>query len=196
MSFALNRGSVRKRRTRDLTRQCLPLLLSLATVILLISAAVGWYVVSEQRRVGSDPLPEVALHENEDLRYGISQLEPGRSRLFSYPVNSSERVRLLITRDLKGVIRASFAFCGECYSLRHQNYMKEGALICGRCQQSMRMVSMRMGEQKERIVPGQGCVTVPIPFSIGNDEVVVRATAIVESAKVFLTEAATNNGRK
>ncbi len=191
MSSALNRGSGRKRHTKDLARQCLPLLLSLATVVLLISAAAGWYAVSERRRVGSDPLPEVALHENEDLRYGISQLQPGRSRLFSYPVNSSERIRLLVTRDLKGVIRASFAFCGACYSLRHQNYLKEGALICGRCQQPM-----RMGEEKERIVLGQGCVTVPIPFSIGNDEVVVRATAIVESAKVFLTSAATKQWRK
>jgi len=53
-----------------------------------------------------------------------------------------------------------------------------------------------MGEEKERIVLGQGCVTVPIPFSIGNDEVVVRATAIVESAKVFLTSAATKQWRK
>ena len=154
-------------------------------VIFALCALLGWYAVSNYGQTNLDGQPEIQLHENQDLVYDLSQLEIGQSRFFSYPVTSSERVRLVITRDMKGMVRAAFATCPACYSFREQTYMKNGTLVCGRCQQPM-----RIGEPTERLMAGQGCVAVPVSVSADNGKIVVRAHAIAEEAKMFTMVAA------
>lgn len=154
-------------------------------VIFALCAVLGWYAASNNRQTNLDGQPEIQLRENQDLVYDLSQLQIGQSRFFTYPVTSSERVRLVLTRDMKGIARAAFATCPACYSFRKQTYMKNGSLICGRCQQPM-----RIGEPNERFMAGRGCVAVPVFVSADNGKIVVRAHAIVEEAKMFTMVAA------
>jgi hypothetical protein len=50
---------------------------------------------------------------------------------------------------------------------------------------------MRLGDQNERLTADKGCVAVPVPFSVENNEVRVRARAITEGAKTLINS---NNG--
>jgi hypothetical protein len=42
---------------------------------------------------------------------------------------------------------------------------------------------MRLGDQNERITADKGCVAVPIPFSVENNEIKVEAQAITGGLK-------------
>lgn len=185
MSTHSYRHSGSKQRAKELAHQCLPLLVGVVLVIFALCAALGWYAISEDKRQTVLDLPEIQLREDQDLVYDLSQLRLGQSRFFTYPVTSSERVRLVLTRDMKGIVRAAFATCPACYSFREQTNMKNGSLVCGRCQQPM-----RIGEANERFMAGRGCVAVPVSLSADNGKVVVRAHAIVEGAKIFTLVAA------
>jgi uncharacterized membrane protein len=150
------------------------------SLVLVLWAGVAWFAISSDRKsTGSDRLPEIAIAEDTDLIYDASQLQPDQSRLFTYPLTSSERVRLLVTRDSKGTARAAFASCTACYRFRSQHYLKEGRLICGQCQQTM-----RVGDAGERLT-GKSCVAVPISFSITDNKILIRAEAIADGIKVF-----------
>ena len=174
-------ASSRKRRVSELTRQCWRLWGVLSALGVVAIGGGAWLLISSNAKAtASDHLPEIAIQENSDLNYDLSQLRPSQSRLFSYPVSSSERERLLVSRDSKGTIRVAFASCTVCYRLRAQHYLKEGKLICAQCEHTM-----RIGEPGERLTSGKGCIAVPVSFSIENGRVIVRTQAILEAAKAF-----------
>ena len=125
-------------------------------------------------------MPEIVVEENNDFTYDLAQLKPGQTRFFTYPTSSSERSRLLVQRDADGVIRTAFASCTVCYSHRREHKLNQGRLICGRCQDPM-----RIGNQNERLTADKGCLAVPVPFSVENNKVRVQAKAIAEGFKGF-----------
>lgn len=166
----------RQQRIRNLSRQGWRVWATIAGFFLIIWGGVAWLAVWNDRKVtASDNLPEIALAAGADLVYDLRQLAPGQTRFFTYPISSSERSRLLVTRDSQGVVRVSFATCTVCYADRREHRLKEGKLICGRCQ-----TSMRIGDQKEKMGANNGCVAVPIDFSVVNNNIKVRAQAIAE----------------
>ena len=175
----------KQRRLRQLSRRSWGAWALLAGLFFAIwggASGIVWWTI--RKASASDHLPAVDLQSNQDFLYDLRKLEPGESRFFTYPVSASERSRLLLNRDADGVIRTAFASCTTCYSFRRQHYLKEGKFMCGKCQ-----TAMRIGDQKERMTRDNGCVAVPIPFAVENNEVVVRAQAITEGAKA-LEEAA------
>lgn len=152
------------------------------------AAGVAWWMI--RRASVSDRLPPVKLGANQDLLYDLWKLEPGQTRFFTYPASLFERSRLLVNRDSDGVVRVAFATCTTCYSFRKQHYLKEGKFICGQCQSPM-----TIGGRNERMTPDKSCVAVPVPFSMKNNRVVVRAQAIEEGAKA-LAEAASKQASR
>jgi len=177
----------RQQRVQVLSRQAWRVWGLIVGFFVLVWGIAAWFGISETRKASaSDSLPEIVVAANSDFTYDLAQLEPGQTRFFTYPTSSSERSRLLVTRDSKGVIRASFASCTVCYSDRREHRLRKGKLICGRCQSAM-----RLGDQNERLTADKGCVAVPVPFSVENNEVRVRARAITEGAKTLINS---NNG--
>ena len=170
----------KKQRIQTLSRQCSRLCTLLAVLGLLVFGSAAWFIVSNDRKAAAfDHLPEIALTEDSDLAYDSSQLQPHQAQFFSYPLNSSERVRLLVSRDSKGDTRAAFASCTACYRFRNQHYLKNGELICGRCEQAMRVADSN--EQPT----GKACIAVPLPFLLENNKIVIHARAIRESTQIF-----------
>jgi uncharacterized membrane protein len=47
---------------------------------------------------------------------------------------------------------------------------------------------MRIGDRNERITSDKGCVAVPVPFSVVDNKVIVRAEAITEGMKTFANQ--------
>lgn len=171
----------KQRRIRELSRKSWGAWALLAGVLLAVwggAAGIAWWMI--RKASASDHLPAVDLQANQDLIYDLWKLEPGQSRFFTYPASSTERSKLLLNRDSDGVLRAAFATCTTCYSFRRQHYLKEGQFICGQCQ-----TPMPIGGRNDRITPDKGCVAVPVPFSVQNNKVVVRAQAIEEGAKAL-----------
>ena len=105
------------------------------------AAAVAY--LSFRRLAASDHLPGIVLQANDDFGYDLVKTEPGQSPFFTYPVNSSERSRLLLNRDSAGVVRATFASSTTCYFFRRQHDLlsKGGELICGQWQDPMRIAT-------------------------------------------------------
>lgn len=171
----------RQQRVRELSRQGWRLWATIAGFFALIWGAVAWYGISETRKASaSDHLPEIAVEVGSDFSYELARLEPGQTRFFSYPTSSSEQSRLLIQRDSNGIVRTAFASCMVCYSHRHEHKLKQGSLICGKCQ-----TAMRIGDQNERITAEKGCVAVPVQASVDNNKVTVRPRAITEAFNIF-----------
>jgi uncharacterized membrane protein len=171
----------KKQRIKTLTDQCSRVLGMIAVLAVVVCTGATLLVISNDRKAtAADHLPEIAVQENSNLVYDASQLQPGQSRMFTYPVNSSGRVRLLVSRDSKGTTRVAFASCTACYRFRNQHYLREGKLICGQCEQTM-----RIGDPGEKLATGRSCVAVPVPFSIENKQVIVRAQSITEGTKAF-----------
>jgi uncharacterized membrane protein len=159
----------------------------MVALFLLFWGAIAWFLFSEGKKIrASDDLPAIAIETGGDFTYDLTKLDEGQTRFFTYPINSSERAKLLVNRDSEGVVRVAFASCTTCYASRGEHELKEGKLMCGRCQDAM-----RIGDRNERITPDKGCVAVPIPFSVENNKVRVRAQAIVEGVRVF---ASSGNG--
>ena len=179
----------RQKRIRELSRQGWRVWVTIAGFLLLIwGGALSLSLWNEKKLTASDNLPEIALVPGADLVYDLQQLQPDQTRFFSYPVSSSERSRLLVTRDAKGGVRVAFATCTVCYADRREHRLKEGQLICGRCQ-----TSMRIGDPNEKTGPDKGCVAVPVPFSVENNKIVVHNQAITAGlqALVSLTDRST-----
>ncbi|MBI3476373.1 MAG: DUF2318 domain-containing protein [Acidobacteria bacterium] len=157
----------------------------IAGFLLAVWGAAAWFAISQERKAtASDHLPEIVLEAGENFLYDLAQLQPGQTRFFTYPIRSSERSKLLVNRDSKGVVRAAFASCTTCYSFRKQHHLKEGNLICGQCQSAM-----RIGDRNERMTADKSCVAVPVPFSVENNNVVVRPDAITKGFEMFSSSA-------
>lgn len=181
----------KQQRIRDLSRKSWGAWALLAGLLLAVwggAAGFAWWTI--RRASASDHLPAVELESNQDFIYDLWKLEPGQSRFFTYPINSSERSRLILNRDSDGVIRTAFATCTTCYAYRRQHYLKQGQFICGQCQ-----TPMTIGSPNERMTPDKGCVAVPVPFSIKNNKVFVRAEAIMDGGK-GLAEAASKQANR
>ena len=173
----------RHQRVRALSQSVRRLWLILAGLLALASGAIVWFSISEEKRAtASDNLSEIALQEKDDFVYDLAQLAPEQTRFFTYPTASSERSRLLVQRDAKGVIRTAFASCTACYPRRREHKLFRGSLICGRCGSSM-----RVADQNERMTATKGCVAVPVPFSIEQSQVIVRRQAITDGLEIFKT---------
>ncbi len=169
---------------RALSQSVRRLWLILAGLLALASGAIVWFSISEEKRAtASDNLSEIALQEKDDFVYDLAQLAPEQTRFFRYPVASSERSRLLVQRDAKGVIRTAFASCRACYSHRREHKLFRGSLICGRCGSAM-----RVGNQNEHITSDKSCVAVPVPFLIEQSKVIVRSQAITDGLTTFNTD--------
>lgn len=176
----------RRKRVEALARQGWHVWGLIAGFFLAVLGAAAWFAISQERKAtASDHLPEIVLQAGESFLYDLSKLQPGQTRLFTYPINSSERSKLLVNRDSEGVVRVAFASCTTCYSFRKQHHLKEGKLICGQCQSAM-----RIGDRNERMTADKSCVAVPVPFSIENDKVVVKADVIAEGGKTLAAAAA------
>lgn len=171
----------RKRKVEALTRQGWRVCGLLAGLLLAVWGSAAWFAIYQERKAtASDHLPEIVLQAGEDFLYDLAQLQPGQTRFFTYPTNSSERSKLLVNRDSEGVVRAAFATCTTCYSFRKQHHLKEGRLICGQCRSTM-----RIGDRNERMTADKSCVAVPVQFSVDNNKVTVRAQAITDGIKAF-----------
>lgn len=176
----------RRKRVEALSRQGWRVWGLIAGFLLAVWGTAAWFAISQERKAtASDHLPEIVLQAGENFLYDLAQLRPGQTRLFTYPINSSERSKLLVNRDSEGVVRVAFASCTTCYSFRKQHHLKEGKLICGQCQSAM-----RIGDRNERMTADKSCVAVPVPFSIENDKVTVRTEGIAEGAKTLAAAAA------
>jgi uncharacterized membrane protein len=183
----------RQQRIQELSRKSWRVWAIVAGLLLAVWGGAGGFAWWSIRRASaSDHLPAIALEANQDFVYDLSKLESGQSRFFTYPVSSSERARLLLNRDSEGTVRTAFATCTTCYSFRAQHYLKQGQFICGQCQNAM-----RIGDQKERMTQDKGCVAVPVPFSVENNKVMVRAQAIIEGTQALASAAkeTTERGR-
>ena len=171
----------KRKRIEALTRQGWRVWGLLAGLLLAVWGTAAWFAIYQERKAtASDHLPEIVLQAGENFLYDLAQLQPGQTRFFTFPINSSERSKLLVNRDSDGVVRAAFASCTTCYSFRKQHYLKEGKLICGQCQSAM-----RIGDRNERVLAGKSCVAVPVSFAVENDKVIVEAGAITEGAKTI-----------
>ena len=176
----------RRKRIDALTRQGWRVWGLIAGFLLAVWGTAAWFAISQERKAtASDHLPEIVLQAGENFLYDMAQLQPGQTRFFTYPINSSEQSKLLVNRDSEGVVRAAFASCTTCYSFRKQHHLKEGKLICGQCQSAM-----RIGDRNERMTADKSCVAVPVPFSVENGKVMVRAEAITEGTKTLAATAA------
>ena len=181
----------KKQRIRALSRQSWGAWALLAGLFLAIwGGAAGFAWWSIRKASASDRLPAVDLDVNQDLIYDLWKLEPGQTRFFTYPTSSTEQSKLLVNRDEDGVLRAAFATCTTCYAFRRHHYLKEGKFICGQCQ-----TPMTIGSPNERITPDKSCIAVPVPFTVENNKVVVRAQAITDGAKA-LAEAASKQANR
>jgi len=168
---------------RALSRSVRRLWVILAGSLALAGGAIVWFSISEEKRAtASDNLSEIALQEKDDFVYDLAQLAPEQTRFFTYPTASSERSRLLVQRDAKGVIRTAFGSCTACYPRRREHKLFRGSLICGRCGSAM-----RVADQNERMTATKGCVAVPVPFSIEQSQVIVRRQAITDGLEIFKT---------
>lgn len=176
----------RRKRIDALTRQGWRVWGLIAGSLLAVWGTAAWFAISQERKAtASDHLPEIVLQAGENFLYDLAQLQPGQTRFFTYPINSSDRSKLLVNRDSEGVVRAAFASCTTCYSFRKQHHLKEGNLICGQCQSAM-----RIGDRNERMTADKSCVAVPVPFSVENGKVMVQAEAITEGTKTLAATAA------
>jgi len=168
---------------RALSQSMWHLWVILAGSLALAGGAMVWFSIAEETKAtASDNLPEITLQGKDDFGFDLAQLKPGQTRFFTYPTNSSERSRLLIQRDAKGVIRTAFASYTACYSHRHEHKLNRGSLICGKCGSAM-----RVGDQNEPITAAKSCVAVPIPFSIERSKVIVLRQAITDGFEIFNT---------
>lgn len=189
--FAHHSPTRKQQRIRELSRKSWGAWALLAGLLFAIwGGAAGFVWWSIRKASASDRLPPVTLEANQDLVYDLWKLEPGQTRFFTYPTSSTEQSKLLVNRDEDGVLRPAFATCTTCYSLRRQHYLKEGKFICGQCQ-----TPMTIGGPNERITPDKSCIAVPVPFTVENNKVVVRAQAIMEGAKT-LAEAASKESNR
>lgn len=171
----------KRKRIEALTRQGRRVWGLLAGLLLAVWGTAAWFAIYQERKAtASDHLPEIVLQAGENFVYDLAQLQPGQTRFFSYPINSSERSKLLVNRDSEGIVRAAFASCTTCYSFRKQHHLKEGKLICGQCQSAM-----RIGDRNERLIADKSCVAVPVPFAVEYNKIIVKASAITEGAKTL-----------
>jgi uncharacterized membrane protein len=116
------------------------------------------------------PTPPTALKAGEDLTLNLSDLEPGKVRLFTYPATPQTQVDFFVERGTSSDITVAFASCRRCYRSGH--YERDGQILCGHCNEPM-----------ERLGPGQtplaeiDCKPIPIAFEKSGNQLVVRGDA-------------------
>ena len=139
-------------------------------------AYMGWRSWRDNR---PDAFSRIDLASGHNFIYDVEKLAFPEAVWFTYPVGS-ERIRFALQRDASGTMRTVVASCMACYSLRDGHEFKNGQLICARCKHAM-----RLGDQGEELTPAKGCVAVPVPFSVNDKLLTVRAADMEEHLQNF-----------
>lgn len=156
-----------KRRLESKSERWL-LLLAVCSTFLVAGLAL-WFNLTDGKQ-------DTALAAGSDLRVPLSDLRGNDFRFFTYPLDSSTTVRLLVRRGSDGTIRAAFASCTQCYASRLRHYEWWGQLMCGQCNHAMKITAL--GEPFDT---KKGCVPAPLPYSIETNHIVVRGQTIAEA---------------
>lgn len=106
-----------------------------------------------------------------DIRVSRTDLDPGDLRSFSYPVDNSTSVGVIVQRGDEKTIRVAFAVCRRCVGVRE--YIRMGRLICGHCGHAMPLPA-----PDHVLGADEGCVPAPIPFSTEGSDILVSGKRI------------------
>ena len=175
----------KKKRQQAIVRKALRVPIVLGAFLAVLSVATMWHVMSQIRGLtASDNLPAILLNDGQDIRFNLAKLPSQQTRFFAYPGDSS---RLMVQKDSKEIVRVAFATCTQCYSYRKNHQLRAGELICARCQHSM-----RLGDPGEQMTRDKGCVAVPVPFSIEQEQLLVKSQVIAQGAAELKKSAAGN----
>lgn len=137
------RPSTRNKRAALPLSSVWPLWLIVGFLVTLCVAA-GWYSWAARPRT---PLrvdvQDVALPAGKDLSIGVNQLELGHVYLFHYPEAPDGRNRFIVERRLDGSVAVARATCRTCMSNARDHYLSDVGLVCGNCNQPMRMPTVK-----------------------------------------------------
>jgi uncharacterized membrane protein len=144
------------------------LFFAVGAALLLIAGLAVWFNVTEESQ-GKE------LAANSDLRLPLADLDSGDREYFTYPVDSTTTVRFLAQRDSDKTLHVSFAMCRTCYGYHRNTYEMWGRVMCGHCNREMAIPNA--GEEPAE---KSNCALVGIPFTVENDQLIVRGQAIVD----------------
>ncbi len=119
------------------------------------------------RIVFPTPTPPLALKAGEDLTLNLSDFEPGKVKLFTYPVAPQTQVDFFVERGTSSDITVAFASCRRCYRSGH--YERDGQILCGHCNEPMVRLSAGQTPATEK-----DCKPIPIAFEKSGNQLVVR----------------------
>lgn len=143
------------------------LFLAVGASLLLLAGLALWFNVTE-RSEGT------ALAKDSDLRLSLADLDKDDREYFTYPIDSTTMVRFLVQRDSDGTLHAAFATCRSCYGYHRPSYEREGRVMCGHCNHQM-----AIPDAGEEPAEKSNCALVAIPFTVENNQVVVRGQEIM-----------------
>ncbi len=144
------------------------LFLAVGASLLLLAGLAVWFNVTEESQ-GKE------LAANSDLRLPLANLDPGDREYFTYPVDATTTVRFLIQRDSDRTLHAAFAVCRSCYGYHLPSYESWGRIMCGHCKHEM-----PIPDPGEEPAEKSNCALVGIPFTVENEQLVVRGHAIAD----------------
>jgi uncharacterized membrane protein len=117
------------------------------------------------------PTPPTSLKGGEDLTVNLSDLDPGKVRLFTYPVRPQTQVDFFVERGSSSDITVAFASCRRCY--RSSHYERDGQILCGHCNEPMERLGAGQTPATEK-----DCKPIPIAFEKSGNQLVVRGDAL------------------
>jgi uncharacterized membrane protein len=146
----------------------------------LISFCISGYVeVYFAERPQKSDIPVVSIGPGQDLRLDMGELSPGKLHLYEVSYKA-RRVQLVVQRTQDNAVHVALATCRACYRSKNPHYVRNGVMMCGKCE-----TAMYYGSKLQR-KGVNGCVLPEIPHTEGNGKVTILARDVFDQASQLL----------
>ncbi len=117
-------------------------------------------------------VPVVAVSDGQNLRLETNKLSLGKLHLFEVST-SGEKVKVAVQRAGDGTVHVALASCRSCYRNRDHHYAKQGQMMCGKCNMTMKF------ESKDQKADTNSCALVEIPHTETNGDIAVLTRDVI-----------------
>ncbi len=146
---------------------------AICSVLLLFGVFVAVREYQAELPKKSD-IPAVAVSEGQDLHLETSKLSSGQLHLFEVSTSGEKvKVKVAVQRTGDGIVHVALASCRACYRNRDHHYAKQGQMMCGKCNMTMKF------ESKDEKADTNSCALVEIPHTASNGDIAVLTSDVI-----------------
>lgn len=145
-----------------------------ATVVM--AAAIAFVVVHRPASTGS--MAVEVLPPGGDIRLATRTFDDGQAHFYRHSTGGGE-VRFFIIKTADGKIRAAFDACEICHKERRGYRQARHMMVCNYCGRSSPVTQIDTGRV------GRDCNPVPIEAAVEGEQVLLKATTLLNGTRLF-----------